>query len=58
MVATAKRSASAEAAKRARQAAIMALSPIDRMKRALQAGETARAFARMGAESRERKHSK
>ncbi len=58
VVATAKRSACAEAAKQARQAVIMALPPIERMKRALQAGEMARAFARLGAQSRERKVSK
>ncbi len=33
----------------------MALSPRDRMKRALEAGETARAFAKLGVESRGRK---
>jgi len=58
VVATAKRSACADAAKQARQAAVLALSPIERMKRALRAGEIARAFAQMGAQSRERRLSK
>lgn len=48
----AKRSTCAEGAKRAQQARLMAHPPIERMKKALQAGRTARAVAALGAQSR------
>ena len=48
----AKRSPCAERAEEAQKARLMALPPIERMKKALRAGRTARVFAALGAQSR------